>query len=166
MNNTALEMPGSPGKNGKHLFPTLFPLFLATQQAQDPPSWILISCFLLFVFAGTAFVYLFRVVDAWVHDHANTKWYVTIFGALWVFLCACIMGMDYFSSFLPKGPLRKLAQKTPSLHASPWVYGIAIGSVVAILVIMGVVDLYQKYASRKRTRPATYRLRRKDGPAS
>lgn len=127
------------------------------------PPWMLVSWFLLLVFAGTAVVYLFRVVDAWVHDHANTHLYVTIFGALWVFLCACVMGMDYLSSFLPKGPLTKLAERTPRLRGSPLVYAVAIGSVLALVVIMRAVNVYQKYAGQKKARTGTYRLKRKDG---
>jgi hypothetical protein len=73
------------------------------------------------------------------------------------------MGMDYLSSFLPKGPLTKLAQKTPSLRASPWVYAVAIGSVMALLATMGVVSLHQKHAGQKKMRAGTYRLERKDG---
>jgi hypothetical protein len=73
------------------------------------------------------------------------------------------MGMDYLCSFLRKGSLMKPAQKTPSLHASPWVYAIAIGSVVLLLIVMGTVNRYQKYAGQKEARTGTYHLKRKDG---
>jgi hypothetical protein len=118
---------------------------------------------LLFAFTGTAVVYVFRVVDAWIHGDVSTNSFLTILGALWVFICSCVMGMDYLSSSIPRGPLTKLGEGTPRLHGSPWVYAIAIGSVVALLVVLAAPSLYRKYASQKKTRAATYHLRRKEG---
>lgn len=134
---------------------------LLAQQARDPPAWIVFSCVLLLLFVGAAVVYIFRIVKAWIHGDLSTNWYVGLMGALWVFACACVAGMDYLSDYLPKSALAKLAENKPRLRTSPWVYGMMIGSVVSLLIIVNAVDLYQRYSGKKKTRKATYHLRRK-----
>lgn len=133
----------------------------ASPPAQDAHDWIRVGCFLLFVAAATAAVYLFKVVEAWTEDHANTELHVTVFGCLWVLLCLCVMGMDYLSSFLPRGPMRKAANPA-HLRGSMWAYGAAIGSVAILLAMIGAMNLYRRWTGRKKGKKASYHLRRKE----
>jgi hypothetical protein len=131
--------------------------------AQDPSSWTLFGWSLLLVSLGTGIFYFFKVTNVWIRGQISTSWYVGIFGALWILICACVIGMDYLSSYVFKGAATRLSENTPRLHGSPWAYGIVIGSVAALLLTIGGVSQYQKYRGNKRGRKGAYHLRRKQG---